>query len=95
MEMDQNMSRTPPAVGDLPLTVLTRGKEVQQGGILQEREKVWQEMQKELAALSSQGKQIIASESGHSIHLDQPELIFNAVQEMLVKIRSLKGGSNN
>jgi pimeloyl-ACP methyl ester carboxylesterase len=92
--MDQNMNRTPPSLGNISLTVLTRGKEVKQSGILQDREKVWQEMQNELAALSSQGKQIIASESGHSIHLDQPELVFNTAQEMLLQIRSLQGGNN-
>ena len=102
-EMDQEMNRIPPSLGDLPLTVLTRGKEVQQGGmpsyytleILQERESVWQMMQKELAALSTQGRQVIAGESGHSIHLDQPELVFNAVQEMLVKVRSSQNDIND
>lgn len=102
-DMDQEMNRTPPSLGDLPLTVLSLGKEVQQGGmpsyytleILQERERVWQEMQKELAALSTQGRQIIASESGHSIHLDQPDLIFDAVQEMLLKVRSSQKDGNN
>lgn len=93
--MDQSMNQSPPSLGDLPLTVLTRGKEVTQGGILQEREKAWQVLQQELAALSSQGTQIIAYNSGHSIHLDQPELVFNAAQEMLAKIRSLQAGRTN
>jgi pimeloyl-ACP methyl ester carboxylesterase len=102
-DLDQRMNQTPPSLGNLPLIVLTRGKEVQQGGmpsyytleILQEREDAWQMMQKELTALSTQGRQIIARESGHSIHLDQPELIFGAVQEMLTKVRSSQDESND
>ena len=44
---------------------------------------VWQEMQSELAELSSDSKQIIAEQSGHFIQLDQPELVIDAIREML------------
>jgi pimeloyl-ACP methyl ester carboxylesterase len=85
-DIDQQANRRPPSLGDLPLTVLSRGKEVAQSE--QEHEKIWQELQKELAALSTQGRQVIAGESGHSIHLDQSELIFAVAQEMLLKARA-------
>jgi pimeloyl-ACP methyl ester carboxylesterase len=77
-------------LGDLPLIVLSRGHfdpETVSAGIRTEvanqYEKVWQELQVELAALSSQGKRIVAEQSGHNIHLDQPELVSSAIQEVL------------
>jgi pimeloyl-ACP methyl ester carboxylesterase len=41
-----------------------------------------------IAAHSSYGKHIIAEKSRHWIHLDQPELVVNAVEEMLTLVRS-------
>ena len=40
------------------------------------------EQQEKLARLSAFGKQVIAESSGHSIQLDQPELILDAVREV-------------
>lgn len=77
-------------LGDLPLMVLSRGQpdpDTLSAGIsievADQYEKVWQELQSELVALSSQGKRIIAEQSGHNIHLDQPELVITAIQDVL------------
>jgi pimeloyl-ACP methyl ester carboxylesterase len=77
-------------LGDLPLIVLSRGHfdpETMGAGISAEvadhYEKVWQELQVELTALSSQGKRIVAEGSGHDIHLDQPELVVSAIQDIV------------
>jgi len=37
-------------------------------------------MQEELAGLSSNGKQVIAEESGQYIQLDQPQLVIEAIE---------------
>jgi pimeloyl-ACP methyl ester carboxylesterase len=81
-------------LGDLPLIVLSHGHfdpETMGADIATEiadqYEKVWQELQVELAALSSQGKRIVAEESGHNIHLDQPQLVISAIQEVLTGTR--------
>jgi pimeloyl-ACP methyl ester carboxylesterase len=81
-------------LGDLPLIVLshghfdpeTMGADIS-AEIADQYEKAWQELQIELAALSSQGKRIVAEESGHNIHLEQPELVINAIQEVLTEAR--------
>lgn len=44
-------------------------------------------MQQELVRLSIQGKQIIATKSGHNIHLDQPDLVINAIREIVDQVR--------
>ncbi|HMD97607.1 MAG TPA: alpha/beta hydrolase [Terriglobia bacterium] len=45
------------------------------------------ELQSKLAQQSSLGKQIFADNSGHSVQLDQPELIIDAVRDMVEESR--------
>jgi pimeloyl-ACP methyl ester carboxylesterase len=75
-------------LGDLPLVVLTHGRSSPASGGASaeqaaEAEEVWQSLQKELATLSSQGTLVQATESGHNIALDQPELVLEAIESML------------
>jgi pimeloyl-ACP methyl ester carboxylesterase len=79
-------------LGDLPLVVLSRGRSDPEtlgaditAEVAGQYEQIWQELQVELSQLSSQGKQIIAEQSGHNIHLDQPELVINAIQDVLTE----------
>jgi hypothetical protein len=44
-------------------------------------------MQADLATLSPQGKQFIAEESGHYIQVDQPELVIDAIREVVEAAR--------
>ncbi len=44
-------------------------------------------MQSELAVLSSVGKQVIAEQSGHMIQIDQPDLVIDAIREVVDAIR--------
>jgi len=46
-------------------------------------EDTWQALQTELAALSSQGRRVVAEESGHSIQFDQPDLVIALVFEVV------------
>jgi pimeloyl-ACP methyl ester carboxylesterase len=77
-------------LGDLPLVVLshghfdpgTMGADIN-AEVADQYEKVWQELQVELTALSSRGKRIVAEGSGHNIHLDQPEVVISAIQDIV------------
>ncbi|NEQ19171.1 MAG: hypothetical protein F6K28_04635 [Microcoleus sp. SIO2G3] len=71
---------------DLPLVVLSHGvnmfsnlsdKEAEQA------EKIWQELQAELTNLSSKSKWLIAQNSGHNVHIDQPQLVIDAIQQVI------------
>ncbi len=71
------------ATGELPpvpLLVLSRGKRVyphdRRGDLM---ETLWLTLQKELAERSPRTAHIIANESGHSIHLDQPQLVIDSI----------------
>ncbi len=73
---------------DIPLIVITRGKRVwpdePYGNML---ETTWSDMQKELAGLTPKGRQIIAAESDHLIHLEQPEVIAAAIISVIQQVQ--------
>ena len=77
------------SLGELPLVVLTAGVppdpnllglSAEEG---QQAEAVWDELQAEMAALSFNGKQVIAEESGHLVQVDQPELVIDAIGDVV------------
>lgn len=71
-------------INDIPLRILSRGKRVwpytEYGNRM---ETIWIELQKEFGNLSNNSRHIIAKESGHSIHLDQPKLTIEVIHEVL------------
>ena len=44
---------------------------------------LWSQMAAELAALSPQGEVVVAEESTHYIQFDQPELVIQAISQVL------------
>ncbi|MCG8378681.1 MAG: alpha/beta hydrolase [Proteobacteria bacterium] len=68
----------------IPLVVLTRGKRVwPNNGYGDRMEKVWMELQDELSRQIDDAVHLIAENSGHAIHLDQPEMVITALRVML------------
>lgn len=69
--------------GDLPpvpLLVLSRGKRVyphdRRGDLMED---LWSTLQQELVERSPRTAHVIANESGHFVHLDQPQLVVDSV----------------
>jgi pimeloyl-ACP methyl ester carboxylesterase len=73
-------------LGDIPLIVLTRGMADEKGADAQRREEEHRNDHAALAALSTRGKLVIAERSGHHVQLDQPELVAQAVTEVLTAV---------
>jgi pimeloyl-ACP methyl ester carboxylesterase len=44
-------------------------------------------LQAELAALSTRGKRVIAEESGHYVQVSQPEVVVDAIREVVEAAR--------
>jgi len=69
---------------EIPIVVITRGKRVwpdtPYGDAM---EMAWTELQDELSYLSDHSTHIIAENSGHSIHLDEPKLVVDAIHDVL------------
>jgi pimeloyl-ACP methyl ester carboxylesterase len=83
--------KTTPSLGDRPLAVLTAAKllplnRYPKGTPVdypQQEQAIWQELQAELATLSSQSQQVISPESGHLMYFDRPELIVKAIRDIV------------
>ena len=72
--MMSRLSGSPPPLGSLPLTVITAGEHQTPG---------WREMQNELAALSRDSVHIVADGAGHYVHHHAPEVIIQAVNDVV------------
>lgn len=81
--MFSNRSKHP--LGDIPLVVLTR-KIGEHSRTDQSTEKQLDEsherLQADLVTLSTNSKRIIAEHSGHHIHLDEPDLVSEAIRQV-------------
>src|ERR1043166_5457315 len=75
------------ALGDLPLVVLTRGLPEEEGPDGAAREADHRQEHAVLAALSRNGKQIIAAHSGHHIQLQEPELVVSTIRGVVAAAR--------
>lgn len=79
------------ALGDIPLVVLSHDPDVLQPDLPEDLVKptndAWQQMQEELAHLSTTGKHVIAKNSGHYIQLDRPDLVVDAVRTVVDQAR--------
>ncbi|MCR8849254.1 alpha/beta hydrolase [Rossellomorea sp. SC111] len=76
---------------DIPLIVIARDEEFSakpymEHGIPEEEallhEKVWRELQVELALLSKKGELVIAEGSDHEVHKDQPGIVVECLQKL-------------
>lgn len=65
---------------DVPLIVLSAGKKAHYSA---ESQALWNDMQRELLEISSQGEMVIAENSAHYIQRDEPEVIVNAVRKLI------------
>jgi pimeloyl-ACP methyl ester carboxylesterase len=77
------------SLGNIPLVVLYHGIEdsLIPGMTVEDGKQWWLGLQTELAALSPQGKLVLADKSGHHIQLDQPNLVIDAIAQVLTAAR--------
>src|SRR5215813_11980483 len=74
-------------LGDLPLIVLTRGKSEEEGPDGKAFEEEHRKDHTAMAAMSRNGKLVIAANSGHHIQLDEPGLVIKAIRDLLAAAR--------
>jgi pimeloyl-ACP methyl ester carboxylesterase len=81
---------------DIPLVVLSHGRPIADAlpNITPEQvtriEAVWLDLQRELASRSSQGRLVVAQKSGHYVHVEEPELVTQAIRDVVGAVRSRK-----
>jgi len=90
-ESDRQLSATG-SLGDIPLTVIRHGIPDLFASMPAEQSRqaeiVWQELQMELGTLSSNSQLMVAEKSGHGIQIDQPDIVVDAIRQMVASIRS-------
>lgn len=67
----------PPELGSIPLTVLTRATGTGESW------PIWAQLQDELVALSTDSEHIHAETAGHYVHLDEPDLVIQAIHDLV------------
>jgi pimeloyl-ACP methyl ester carboxylesterase len=74
----------------MPLVVLAHGRPEPSppGWPGEEVERLWQQLQRELAQLVPGGRLVIATQSGHNIQDDQPELVLDAIRDVVRAVRA-------
>jgi pimeloyl-ACP methyl ester carboxylesterase len=79
------------SLGDMPLAVLSHDPATPQPDLPPDLVKptndAWEQMQEELAHLSTKGTQTIARNSGHYIQLDRPDLVIDAIRKIVDEAR--------
>jgi pimeloyl-ACP methyl ester carboxylesterase len=84
-------------LGDMPLTVLSEDPNNPQPDLPEDLEKpasdAWQQMQNELAHLSTRGTHVIAKDSGHFIQFDRPDAVIDAVHKVVNQARHIQSGT--
>lgn len=91
IESHEQLAQSKNCFSDKPLIVISRGKafdentdpEYLQPYLTKMQEIVWHKLQENLACKSSQGKHIIAKKSCHAIIWSEPDLIVDAVKELV------------
>lgn len=78
-------------LGNMPLIVIRHGREGM-WGLAADKERTaetrWQELQAQLAKKSTDGKLEVAEKSRHAIPLEQPDIIVDAILQLVTKWRA-------
>ncbi len=53
----------------------------------EEVEQIWQQLARAYIRLSPQSEWIVARESGHYIHIDEPELVIEEIRQLVLRVR--------
>lgn len=79
------------SLGEMPLIVLSHDPDQPlpdlPADLVKPTNEAWEKMQEELAHLSTKGSQTIAKNSSHYIQLDRPDLVIDAIRNVVNQVR--------
>ena len=92
-ESSNEVRAAPMSLGDKPLVVLSAGSRGEMfPGFSQEESdqfnEAWTKSQADLTQVSQNSEQIIAEESGHNIQEDDPDLVIDAIRQVVEAART-------
>lgn len=74
-------------LGDMPLIVLTQGRQSSPSSAAPDILEGWVDLQRRLARRSRRGRHVLVSDSGHAIPEEAPEAVVGAVNDIVMTIR--------
>jgi pimeloyl-ACP methyl ester carboxylesterase len=72
----------------MPLVALAHGHPEPGTPFVEHEERLWQQLQRELVQLVPGGRLVIATQSGHDIPHEQPELVLDAIGDVVLAVRA-------
>ena len=80
-------------LGDLPLVVITAEQSIQKMNLPldfpeEEMVEIWNALHVDLASRSTRGRRVIAEGSSHDVALDRPDVVIDAVLDILREVRN-------
>jgi pimeloyl-ACP methyl ester carboxylesterase len=87
-ERQTRMSLRRSPIRPMPLVVLAHGHSDPDTPFVGLEEPFWRQLQRELAHLVPGGRLVVATESGHDIHHEQPELVLDAIRDVVLAVRA-------
>jgi pimeloyl-ACP methyl ester carboxylesterase len=82
----KSLRRSP--IRPMPLVVLAHGHPEPDTPFVELEEPFWRQLQRELARLVPGGRLVVATESGHDIQHEQPELVLDAIRDVVLAVRA-------
>jgi pimeloyl-ACP methyl ester carboxylesterase len=77
-------------LGDIAVIVITRGETGTEMGIPagseDEVHAAWLQMQQDLLTISTDSTLVVAEGSGHNVHVERPELVIDAIRQVLDRV---------
>jgi pimeloyl-ACP methyl ester carboxylesterase len=87
------------SLGDIPLAVLSHDPDKPSADLPADLARptndAWEKMQEELARLSTRGSQTIAKNSSHYIQIDRPDIVIEAVRNVVEQARAAQPSSTS
>ncbi|MDH3265485.1 MAG: alpha/beta hydrolase [Gammaproteobacteria bacterium] len=79
--------RNAPQLPDVPVVVIShRIDELSGPDARATRDRIWMDMQSELASRAAQGRHVIAATEDHYIHLSQPQLVIESIRDVMERL---------
>jgi pimeloyl-ACP methyl ester carboxylesterase len=92
LEVNAALLRKAKGIGDKPLIVLTASPNSTDPMIppaqQQDAIRIHQDLQRELLGLSTRSRQVIAEKAGHNIQREEPQIVIDAVLDVIKQVRN-------
>jgi pimeloyl-ACP methyl ester carboxylesterase len=89
---EARVARAETPLAPMPLVVVTAGQRgdaalLPPGWPVEAEAALWQELQTDLAGLVPNGRHIVAEQSGHYVHQSQPDVVVDAIRQVVEAVR--------